>query len=93
MCIRDRKPADGRPVTMPTQDMVIGHYFLTLERKGLVGEGRVFSSVAEAYMAFDRNELAIGSPCRVRVSGIIPPEGQELRPDGSILLELSLIHI
>ena len=60
------KPADGRPVTLPTQDMVIGHYFLTTERSDLVGEGRAFSSVAEAYMAFDRHELAIGAPCRIR---------------------------
>ncbi len=84
------KPADGRPVTMPTQDMVIGHYFLTLEQEGLAGEGRAFSSVAEAYMAFDRKELAIGSTCRIRLTGIVAPEGHELRPDGSILLETTL---
>ena len=48
------KPADGRPVTMPTQDMIIGKYFLTMQRDGAVGEGRVFGSVAEALMAFDR---------------------------------------
>ncbi len=84
------KPADGRPVTMPTQDMVIGHYFLTLEQPGLPGEGRAFSSVAEAYMAFDRKELGIGAKCRIRLTGIVPPEGQELRADGSILLETTL---
>ena len=48
------KPADGRPVTMPTQDMIIGHYFLTMQRDGAKGEGRAFGSVAEALMAFDR---------------------------------------
>ena len=42
------KPADGRPVTMPTQDMIIGIYFLTLERDDYPGEGRAFSSVSEA---------------------------------------------
>ena len=84
------KPADGRPVTLPTQDMVIGHYFLTIEREGLAGAGRSFSSVAEAYMAFDRHELAIGSPCRIRLSGVVPPEGLELRPDGSILMDTTL---
>ena len=48
------KPADGRPVTMPTQDMIIGIYFLTMLKEGALGEGRAFSSVAEALMAFDR---------------------------------------
>jgi DNA-directed RNA polymerase subunit beta' len=84
------KPADGRPVTLPTQDMIIGHYFLTLARENLPGEGRAFSSVAEAYMAFDRLELGIGAPCRIRLSGIVPPIGQELRPDGSVILETTL---
>jgi len=84
------KPADGRPVTLPTQDMVIGHYFLTLEKSGAVGEGHAFSSVAEAYMAFDRGQLAIGAICRIRLTGVVPPAGFELRADGSVLLETTL---
>ncbi|MCW5954295.1 MAG: DNA-directed RNA polymerase subunit beta', partial [Propionibacteriaceae bacterium] len=84
------KPADGRPVTMPTQDMVIGHYFLTLEQPNLPGEGRVFSSVAEAIMAFDAGELGIGAKCRIRFKTMVPPAGTELRADGSILLETTL---
>ncbi|CAL8971546.1 DNA-directed RNA polymerase subunit beta' [Propionicimonas sp. T2.31MG-18] len=84
------KPADGRPVTLPTQDMIIGHYFLTLARENLPGEGRAFSSVAEAYMAFDRHELGIGAPCRIRLTGIVPPDGEELRPDGSVILQTTL---
>ena len=83
------KPADGRPVTMPTQDMIIGHYFLTQQRDG-VGAGRTFSSVAEAIMAFDRHDLAIGSPIRLRLTGIVPPAGTEVRPDGSVMLETTL---
>ena len=51
------KPADGRPVTMPTQDMIIGLYHLTLIKPGALGEGRVFGSVAEAIMALDAHEL------------------------------------
>lgn len=49
------KPADGRPVTMPTQDMVLGLFFLTTdgELRDTKGEGRAFGSVAEAIMAFD----------------------------------------
>ena len=84
------KPADGRPVTLPTQDMIIGHYFLTIEREGLPGEGRAFSSIAEAYMAFDRGELGIGAPCRIRLTGIVPPAGEETRADGSIILSTTL---
>ncbi len=75
------KPADGRPVTMPTQDMVIGIYFLTMEREGYVGEGRAFSSVAEAFMAFDRGDLALQSKIRLRFPEVAPPSGVEL-PEG-----------
>ena len=84
------KPADGRPVTMPTQDMVIGHYFLTIEKQGAAGEGRVFGSIAEAIMAFDKGDLAIGAPITLRMHDIVPPEGQELRADGSIMLATTL---
>jgi DNA-directed RNA polymerase subunit beta' len=84
------KPADGRPVTMPTQDMIIGHYFLTLSRENQPGEGRAFCSVAEALMALDRREIGVGSEIRLRLGGIVPPEGEELRPDGTILLTTTL---
>jgi DNA-directed RNA polymerase subunit beta' len=58
------KPADGRPVTMPTQDMIIGIFFLTSDREGEPGEGRAFSSQAEAIMAFDRNEISLQTKIR-----------------------------
>ncbi|ADG87271.1 DNA-directed RNA polymerase subunit beta' [Thermobispora bispora] len=67
------KPADGKPVTMPTQDMVIGLYWLTRERAGAKGEGRVFSSVAEAIMAFDRRELDLQAKIQVRLQDVPPP--------------------
>ena len=54
-------PAHGRPITSPTQDMVLGIYFLTSERAGLEGEGRAFTSVSEAFMAFDARELELAS--------------------------------
>ena len=63
------KPADGKPVTMPTQDMIIGLYHLTHRRPGEQGEGRVFSSDAEARMAFDAGELHLQAPIRVRLHG------------------------
>ncbi len=47
------KPSDGRPVTVPTQDMVLGSYYLTLEKDGEPGEGKVFRDFDEAIMAYD----------------------------------------
>ena len=69
------KPADGRPVTMPTQDMVLGIYFLTGEYEGQAGEGRAFSSPAEAIRAFDAGELSMQAPITLRLTGIVPPAG------------------
>ena len=84
------KPADGRPVTLPTQDMIIGHYFLTTARAGQPGEGRAFSSKDEAYMAFDNGEILINSKVSIILRDIVPPVGVEAREDGSILLETTL---
>jgi DNA-directed RNA polymerase subunit beta' len=61
------KPSDGRPVTMPTQDMIIGLYFLTLERDGQPGEGRAFASEAEAIMAFDHGDISLQSKIKIRI--------------------------
>jgi DNA-directed RNA polymerase subunit beta' len=84
------KPADGRPVTMPTQDMIIGGYFLTMDRDDAKGEGRIFGSVAEAQMAFDLKEITVQAKVKIRMRDIVPPAGSELRPDGTILLETTL---
>ena len=75
------KPADGRPVTMPTQDMIIGLYHLTLVKVGGKGEGRSFSSLAEAIMAFDARELDLQAKVRIRVPNAVPPVGW-VAPDG-----------
>ncbi|MCW2747916.1 MAG: DNA-directed polymerase subunit beta, partial [Nocardioidaceae bacterium] len=64
------KPADGRPVTMPTQDMIIGLYCLTLERDEQKGQGRAFSSVAEAIMAFDQKEIMLQSKVTLRFADV-----------------------
>ncbi|PSK99179.1 DNA-directed RNA polymerase subunit beta' [Haloactinopolyspora alba] len=69
------KPADGRPVTMPTQDMVLGIYYLTSDRDDQVGEGRAFSSIAEAISAFDRGELSLQAPISIRLDSVVPPDG------------------
>jgi DNA-directed RNA polymerase subunit beta' len=68
-------PAHGRPITSPTQDMVLGIYFLTAVREGMVGEGRVFSSVAEAIMAHDQRQLDLQAKITLRVDGVVPPRG------------------
>ncbi len=75
------KPSDGRPVTMPTQDMIIGIFFLTLEREGMLGEGRSFSSVAEAIMAFDHGEITLQSKINLRFKEVVPPAGLDLPED------------
>ena len=75
------KPADGRPVTMPTQDMIIGLYHLTSEVEDGKGAGRAFSSVSEARMAFDAGELELGSRIKLRLTDVVPTPGTEL-PEG-----------
>ena len=66
-------PASGKPITTPTQDMVLGIYYLTLQTAGAKGEGRVFSSVAEAVMAYDRHELDLQSEITIRLRNVYPP--------------------
>ncbi|WP_040157910.1 DNA-directed RNA polymerase subunit beta' [Nigerium massiliense] len=84
------KPADGRPVTLPTQDMIIGHYFLTTVVPGGEGDGRAFTSKNEAYMAMDAGEIKIGTPIKLRLTDGKAPAGTEVREDGSYLLETTL---
>jgi len=72
------KPSDGRPVTMPSQDMIIGLFWLTTDRDGEPGEGRAFSSPAEAIMAFDRGEISLQSKVRIRLDDVVPPLGEEI---------------
>ena len=62
------KPQDGRPVVVPTQDMVLGSYYLTIEKSGEPGEGKVFSSVNEALMAYDNGVVGLHAPIKVRVT-------------------------
>jgi DNA-directed RNA polymerase subunit beta' len=64
------KPSDGRPVTLPSQDMIIGLHHLTTLKEGVAGEGRAFSSIAEAILAFDQKSLHLNAKMRVRISGL-----------------------
>ncbi|HEX3038552.1 MAG TPA: DNA-directed RNA polymerase subunit beta' [Oscillospiraceae bacterium] len=60
------KPSDGRPVTVPTQDMVLGSYYLTLDKDGEPNEGKVFRDVNEALMAYDNHVVSLQSKIKVR---------------------------
>jgi DNA-directed RNA polymerase subunit beta' len=62
-------PAHGKPVIGPSQDIVLGIYFLTRERKGMKGEGKIFSSPDEVRIAYDAGEVHLQSPVRVRMNG------------------------
>jgi DNA-directed RNA polymerase subunit beta' len=63
------KPSDGKPVATPTQDMIIGLYFMTTVKEGAIGEGRAIGSLAEAQLAFDAGNLDIGAKIKLRTRG------------------------
>ena len=60
------KPADGKPVTVPTQDMVLGSYYLTMVNEGDKGEGKVFRDENEAIMAYQEGVITLQAPIKVR---------------------------
>ena len=62
------KPSDGRPVTVPTQDMVLGSYYLTLVKDGEPGEGKVFRDVSEALMAYQDGVVTLHAKIKVRMT-------------------------
>ena len=66
------KPSDGGPVAVPSQDMVLGIYYLTQERPGALGEGKVFKSVNEAILAYENGAVTLHSRIKVRVSKEMP---------------------
>ena len=66
------KPSDGGPVAVPSQDMVLGIYYLTQERPGVKGEGKFFKSVNEAILAYENQVITLHSRIKVRVSKTMP---------------------
>jgi DNA-directed RNA polymerase subunit beta' len=74
------KPSDGRPVTLPSQDMIIGLHHLTTVKEGAAGEGRAFGSVSEAILAKDEGTLDLQAKVRIRVPGLTFLEGEA--PEG-----------
>ena len=70
------KPSDGGPVAVPSQDMVLGIYYLTQERPGVKGEGMAFKNVNEAILAYENKEVTLHSKVKVRM--------QKEMPDGTV---------
>ncbi len=68
------KPQDGKPVTVPTQDMVLGSYYLTLEKGGEPGEGKVFGNLDEVIMAYENGYLGLHAPIKVKMIKVINGE-------------------
>ena len=62
------KPVDGRAITVPSQDMVLGSFYLTIDKAGEPGEGKVFRDFDEAMMAYENGDLGLHAPIKVRVS-------------------------
>jgi DNA-directed RNA polymerase subunit beta' len=82
------KPSDGRPVTLPSQDMIIGLHHITTVKAGSVGEGRAFSSIAEAILANDQHSLDLGAVAKIRLSGYTNAEG--VTTEAPLLVETTL---
>ncbi len=70
------KPSDGGPVAVPSQDMVLGIYYLTLEKEGQKGEGRFFKDINEAILAYENGMISLHAKIKVRRTGI-NNEGKE----------------
>ena len=68
------KPSDGKPVCVPTQDMVLGSYYLTMDKENVKGEGKYFSSLDEVIMAYQLKEVAIHAKINVKVTRMIDGE-------------------
>ncbi len=62
-------PKDGHPVAIPTQDMVLGSYYLTMEKSGDLGEGKVFCSTEEAMMAYENGVVSLHAKVKIRLNG------------------------
>jgi DNA-directed RNA polymerase subunit beta' len=85
------KPSDGRPVTLPSQDMIIGLHHLTTVTEGAVGEGRAFASLAEAILAKDEGTLDLNAKVRIRLEGVYLEDAPEGFVQGSTkVLETTL---
>ncbi len=74
------KPSDGGPVAVPSQDMVLGIYYLTQQRPGDIGEGKFFKSVNEAILAYENHDITLHSLIKVRM--------QKKNADGEVISDI-----
>ena len=70
-------PANGAPIIVPSQDMILGLYYITMEREGMVGEGKIFSNVEEVQHALDSGEVHLHAKIQARLPQI-DDEGNEV---------------
>lgn len=62
------KPSDGKPVAVPSQDMVLGSYYLTMDKPNEIGEGKVFRDVSEALMAYHEHDVSLHARIKVKIT-------------------------
>jgi DNA-directed RNA polymerase subunit beta' len=94
-------PAHGEPIITPTQDIVLGCYYLTMVKDGAKGSGKIFASIDEALLAYDKGVLDIQAPIWVRMTGVVQGQNDRgMRPlapaeDGTprLLLETTIGRI
>ncbi len=78
------KPQDGRPVTVPTQDMVLGAYYLTIDNDKEIGTGKLFSDFNEALLAYTNGEVGLHAPIKVRMTKVIDGEERQEMIDATV---------
>ncbi len=84
------KPQDGGPVTVPTQDMVLGSYYLTIIKHDEPGEGKMFSSITEAMLAYDAHDVGLHSLIKVKVGNEDLKELKFTRLGGESIIECTI---
>ncbi len=87
------KPMDGKAVTIPTQDMILGSYYLTMEKPGEPGEGRAFRDFDEAMMAYANGQLGLHAPIKVRMYKdfeTVDGEGHPVKTTHSAIVQTTL---
>ena len=72
------KPSDGGPVAVPSQDMVLGIYYLTLKKENDKGAGTFYKNIAEAILAYENGYITLQAPIKVRREGIWPETGEKI---------------
>ena len=78
------KPQDGKPVTVPTQDMILGSYYLTMQIDGEEGEGMVFKDIDEAILAYQNGDLGLHAKISIRITKEIDGEMKSRRIETTI---------